>query len=376
MKWNESDARKEALEKLSGGGAPVFNAVVGFDGFIDEIIHVVDRREGVGRYEEIRTIREFAERIASAAGKSANVELVPVRTKLGGNGPIMASALNSLGARVTYVGNLGSPRIHPVFEEFAGRCEVISPAEPAHTDALEFRDGKLMLGKMTVLEGFDWELLTRALPLARMAELMAGARLTAMVNWTMLPWMTDIWRRMRAEVCPMLPESNDRFAFFDLADPQKRLVEDLAAALEEIRGFSDRFKVILGLNEREAAQVARALGVGGEGRAAEENCEAVASAMGIYCVVTHPVSRACAFVGGRLFVQPGPYTKSPEIVTGAGDHFNAGFCFGQVAGLSPAASLLTGVACSGCYVRTAVSPDLETLMRFIETGEKWEGRSS
>ena len=39
-------------------------------------------------------------------------------TKLGGNGPIMANALASLGLRVTYLGNLGYPNLHPVFPRF------------------------------------------------------------------------------------------------------------------------------------------------------------------------------------------------------------------------------------------------------------------
>ena len=46
----------------------------------------------------------------------------------------------SLGASVTYIGNLGYPQLHPVFEELARKAQVISVGEPAHTDALEFDD--------------------------------------------------------------------------------------------------------------------------------------------------------------------------------------------------------------------------------------------
>src|SRR5262245_22672657 len=87
-------------------------AFVGLDGFVDEIIHVVDKRDDASTYRRISTIERFADRLAAAAGKSTNIELVNQRTKLGGNGPIMADALASFGLRVTYLGNLGYPTLH------------------------------------------------------------------------------------------------------------------------------------------------------------------------------------------------------------------------------------------------------------------------
>ena len=57
--------------------------------------------------------------------------------KLGGNGPIMANALASAGLSVNYIGAVGFPTLHPVFEEMARRAKVIRIADPGHTDALE-----------------------------------------------------------------------------------------------------------------------------------------------------------------------------------------------------------------------------------------------
>jgi sugar/nucleoside kinase (ribokinase family) len=57
--------------------------------------------------------------------------------------------------------------------------------------------------------------------------------------------------------------------------------------------------------------------------------------------------------------------KEPKISTGAGDHFNAGFCLGRVLGLSLEESLCTGVGTSGYYVRTAISPTAAQLAEFI-----------
>jgi sugar/nucleoside kinase (ribokinase family) len=63
----------------------------------------------------------------------------------------------------------------------------------------------------------------------------------------------------------------------------------------------------------------------------------------------------------------GPFTAKPKITTGAGDHFNAGFCVGRMLGLDLAASLQIGVATSGFYVRQAKSPRLEDLKKFLQT---------
>jgi sugar/nucleoside kinase (ribokinase family) len=61
----------------------------------------------------------------------------------------------------------------------------------------------------------------------------------------------------------------------------------------------------------------------------------------------------------------GPFTLKPLITTGAGDHFNAGFCLGKLLGLDNAMSLLAGVSTSGYYVRTAKSPSIGDLVGLL-----------
>ena len=114
---NTPEFRASVASRLAAAAAqvPSLTAFVGLDGFVDEILHVVDKRYDAVRFDRIPTIAAYAQRLAAAAGRSTNVELVNVLTKLGGNGPIMANALASLGLRVTYVGSLGWPALHPVF---------------------------------------------------------------------------------------------------------------------------------------------------------------------------------------------------------------------------------------------------------------------
>jgi hypothetical protein len=192
----ESASRK-LLAAAPGLGS--IRALIGLDGFVDEIIAVVDKRLDLKRYEPMKTISVLGQKILQAAGQSSNYELLVTQTKLGGNGPIMANALASAGLGVTYIGCLGYPGLHPVFADFAKRAEVYSIAEPGHTDALEFEDGKLMLGKHQSLGDINWDNLVGRVGKERMVELVSGAKLIGMVNWTMLPFMSDIWSRILRE---------------------------------------------------------------------------------------------------------------------------------------------------------------------------------
>src|SRR5882672_6708285 len=166
MKTHSSDILREPEESREQCAAKLLtliepasqlHAFVGLDGFVDEIIHVVDKRDNAEKYQRLPTIQALSERIGGAAGKSTNIEMVVQRTKLGGNGPIMANALARLGIKVTYVGALGYPIMHPVFNEFARRAEVHSISEPGRTDALEFDDGKVMLCKSVQLNEITWQ---------------------------------------------------------------------------------------------------------------------------------------------------------------------------------------------------------------------------
>src|SRR5438132_13728222 len=102
----------QIVEAASRAGQ--MTAFVGLDGFVDEILHVVDKRESADKYSRLPTISQLAIRIGAAAGKSANIELVSQMTKLGGNGPLMSNALPALGLKVHSLGNLGYPNLHPV----------------------------------------------------------------------------------------------------------------------------------------------------------------------------------------------------------------------------------------------------------------------
>jgi hypothetical protein len=258
---NIQEARAQCAKTLLAqqGRAATMTAFVGLDGFVDEILHVVDKRENAEVYQRLPTIAQLGARLSAAAGKSANVELVNQITKLGGNGPIMANALASFGLKVTYLGVLGYPSLHPVFHDFAKRAEVHSIADPGTTDALEFEDGKIMIGKHGTLKQVTWENIQARFGRDRFFEKFGGSNLVGFVNWTMLPYMSDLWESILKEICPMM-KGPRRILFFDLADPEKRTREDILRALELIGKFEQYFDVILGLNEKEAHEVGEVFG--------------------------------------------------------------------------------------------------------------------
>lgn len=367
-------ARKAAagLRKFAAS-APSTPVMIGFDGFVDSIIHVVDKRTDADHYQPVPTIARLAEKIAAAAGQSSNYELVVTLKKLGGNGPIMANAMANAGVKITYVGALGLPALHPVFHDFAKVAEVHSVSEPGYTDALEFSDGKLMLGKHGTIRELGWAQIAEALGEERFRQIVQRSRLIGITNWTMLTKIESVYEKLY----DALGAKNERtFVFIDLADPEKRTDADLRGALAWITRLNERADVIFGMNLKESTQVAAATDVKLPGSTAdretaiEQTARDLREALGIYATVVHPRRSAAAAVltpegvVSASFV--GPFTQAPRLSTGAGDNFNAGFCLGRLAGLPVEQCLCVGTASSGYYVRDAASPTLDQLADFCD----------
>lgn len=342
--------------------------LIGFDGFVDEIIHAVGTRKNKNEYERITTIAEFAARVASAAGKSANIELVPQLEKIGGNGPLMSMAASGMGCQVTCIGLLGFPDLLPVFRPLQGLCaKVVSVGQPGKTDALEFLDGKLMLGRLNTIKDMCWSRLKEVLGEQALRDLFFQSDMVAVTNWTMLTEMEEVIDNL----IRMTPEGSKAKFFFDLTDPEKRPRQDLVKVLEQIRVLGRKTECILGLNLREAEQVSEVLGIRevpqDSAAGVEEASKRIRQALGIHGVVVHAIKFAGAWVGGEHAGIVGPFCPRPKLSTGAGDHFNGGFCSGLLAGLPVLDALYAGVGTSGWYVRNARSPALDDVANFLKT---------
>jgi hypothetical protein len=348
-------------------------AFLGLDGFVDEIIHVVDQRISPTRYERIRKIEDYAARIARASALSTNIELVSLQTKMGGNGPILANALLNYGVAVTYMGSVGAPDLNPLMAPLRRCKRCIGLGQPAHTDALEFEDGKIITSKLAALDAITWEAIRGCLAPQELAGLVQASDLFGFSNWSMILGMNAIWRGFLEEVAPLLNPAG-KIAFFDLADPEKRTQADLAQALSLIRAFSAAgFQGVLSMNLKEAGEIGAALGVcAPQPQAAGDAAllRAIQQALGIETVVIHRQERAACRMGERFTEVQGPYCAAPVITTGAEDHFNAGFLYGLLQGFAEADCLLSGCATSGYYVRNASSPTICALRAFLSAWDQ------
>lgn len=358
----------KAAEALSSRKAAIRTkkCIVGFDGFVDEIIHAVGTRTSNTEYQRITTISEFAGRVASAAGKSANIELVPVLEKIGGNGPLLSMAASGMGCQVTCIGLLGYPDLHPVFRPLKSLCKVVSVGAPGHTDALEFQDGKLMLGKLNTIKDMCWTRLKDVVGEQVLRELFFLSDMVAVTNWTMLTEMEEVLDN----IIRMTPDSSKVKFFFDLADPEKRSSEDLMKVLEQIKALGKKTECILGLNLREAEQVSKVLGIREEPEDSAPGVEdasiRIREVLDIHGVVVHAVKFAGASIGDEHAGIEGPFCPSPKLSTGAGDHFNGGFCGGLLADLPVREALYVGVGTSGWYVRNGRSPTLDDVVGLLK----------
>ena len=367
-----SDKRILLADKLTGKDPSALKMVLGFDGFVDEIIHVVDKRLDSDTFTRVDTISQLAARIDKASGLSTNIELVPTNKKIGGNGPIMANALAVNHPTMTYIGALGYPTIDDVFRVMEDRADLYTIATNGHTDALEFDDGKLMLGKMTTLKDVTYRRLIEVVGEDRLIDLLGTTDLLATVNWSMLPNMTALMSELIEHILPKLPQRRTRpYLFIDLADPEKREDAEIQEMLDLLKHFKDKFFVVLGLNKKEAYDVAGVLQLFDSASLAkmqvslEDLTEELYEYLQIDAVVVHPVDRSCCVVDGVFHEEDGPYIAKPKLSTGAGDNFNAGFMLGLMLGLAPDEALLTGMGTSGFYVRNARSPEFSELIQFL-----------
>lgn len=370
------------------------SAVIGFDGFVDVILRAVATRRSMRMddFDAIASIPAFADRINAAAGKSAGLELVTSESRFGGNGPLLANGLASLGVRTTYLGciaaessPLQTPKtakntsVHPLFAEFAQRCEKAVPlAQPALTHALEFSDGKIMFNMPDAIQRVTWETVVNSVGRDAMVRMFEQASLIAVVNWSIMTGVESILEGILADMLPAIAKSagssqSPRRLFIDLSDPTKRTKEDLLRVLRLLSRMNVHIAVTLGLNLNEAELAGAALGVHHPPTADVASrslalSHAIRDSLQLATVVVHPREGAAGVDANESLWIDGPFTQSPALSTGAGDHFGAGFTLAQSMSLSLDACLAMAVACSGAYVRDAQSPTDQRLAAFLRAG--------
>lgn len=343
-------------------------AVAGFDGFVDEMMSVVDERQSLESFRPMPSISSFGEWVSHAAGRSSLKEIVVHRFDAGGCAVNLGDGLLHFGLDLDCYATLGAP-VAQAFHDFAGRCRHYESwgEQPGRTLAMEFNDGKLMFASTSQLADFNVALVEQACADGRYEKSCAEANIIAITNWTLYPHMTDCWRYLQQNVYSKL--SNNPWFFIDLVDPRSRSQADIIAMLDAIPAFEQNGKCVLGLNLNEANAVAKIFDI----PAVEETAEAVAEQaaairekLGISQIVTHCVRLAAVADAAGTSTATGPYCEKTVKTVGAGDRFNAGYCSGLLLCSDGEQRLLFGNASSGYFVRNGHSANREQLVNFIQ----------
>ncbi|MDZ7897344.1 MAG: hypothetical protein U5N85_04855 [Arcicella sp.] len=367
-----------------------FKVLVGFDGYVDKIQKVVKSKSGTTSvYYD--TITQIADYVATLAGVSGQIEIRNLELKLGGNAPIMANSLGALGIKNTCIGTMGYPDLNNVFEEMNPNCKVISIAEPAQTNALEFNDGKIILSEVSTFEQLTWTYVSAVAGMDNLTKWIYESQLVAFVDWANLNYCTDIWQGILEDIIvnlnptPSEKEQNTFYFsnknltksdsngmrhknfFFDLCDPSKRSKEEILAALAVISKYKPYGRVTLGINENEARKVYGALdGNDGETSDLQIITKYIFDKIAIHQLLVHPTDRSIICNKNGVFEVKGRLVPEPRILTGGGDNLNAGFCLGLLMDLPVQQTMLLGMANSGAYIANGGSPEIDDLIRYLE----------
>ncbi len=361
------EKRLQLAEKLRASDTGKVRALIGFDGFVDTVVHAVDTRTGPDTYTRVRTIGDYGRKFLAAAGLSMNIEMVPHESKIGGISAILANSLSLLGMDLTFIGACGEDALVPVYREMAERSTIYSICDPATSDAIEFQDGKVISSKLEPLKNSDWAHVKKHIPLDTLAKIYDSADLIGYGGWALSINVNSIWKGVMNEVFPLMKSTDRKQMFFDLSDPAKRTKEDILEAIDLIRAHRDRFTVGIGFNEKESFEICELYGKTREDFSSMKEVPVfLREKLGLEYVVVHPVKTACGFDGETCAEVQGPYCAEPRLTTGAGDNFNAGFLTARMLGLPLEECLMTGTANSGFYVRNARSATFPELCDFVQ----------
>lgn len=354
---------RRLAEEIGKKKAADARCLIGFDGYIDELYSVVQTRISCGNYVEYDNIEAFGKRILGAAGKSADIEICPDRVQFGGNAPILANALAALDYDTVCIGQMDvTDGVNP-FLEMNGACTRISTGKASRTMALEFTDGKIMFGNL-LGNRIGWSDIKEKVGIGRLRRLMEESRLIGLVNWGGMYHMNEIMEGAAQEILlPAKGGKKDKIIFLDLSDPSARPEKDIQKLFSVIRLLASGFSVTVGMNENEARKIG--------GNFCAGACDlteiggAVRKGLGVSQLVIHTNRSVYGFSEDRAEVYSGMHVEKPVRSTGAGDHFNAGFCLGMLENRSLQENLVLGQATASCYISNGFAPDRNGLADYI-----------
>jgi sugar/nucleoside kinase (ribokinase family) len=355
------DACRQALPAEFDGGDLAF----GFDGIVDNVRVMVETRHSPSAFDRLETLAALRDRVneSLAAESSLTVEWEQEGTRTGGHACHLARTFDELGAATTMVGTYGQPPTEPFTTEFADST-LVSVGEPGYCDAVEFDDGKLLLVESGDAAGLDWPTLCDRLDPDELATHLDGTDVFGVGYWAVTSVLPSLVASVVAETWERQASPPD-ILFFDPGDIRSLPAKTLREGATRLAEANETVPVTVSANRSETEALASTL-ADEEGDCLADAAETALDALGVDRFVCHSASRSVTVSETGTATVEVPRTDSPAMTTSAGDHFNAGYLVGDLAGLSDAACTVLGNASAGRFVRTGSTPTYEGIREFVD----------
>lgn len=358
-----TDKLTNRIEKLSD-----ISVAAGFDGFIDIITRPIATGDSETPSGYFNNIPDFSNFLGQRAGNSSSVELAEFVRKLGGNGPIFANALGTLGVSALCIGALGYPEVENVFKGMSKNCKLVPIAVPGMCTAMEFGDGKIMLALNGEINTMTWELISERAGLDNIIKAFDEAKLIGLFNWSEIPNASEIWQGILDDVLPAL--NKNKYILFDFSDCARRDKNEILAMLEILAEFGKRIPIVISMNENETKAISDALGISEDTPLAESG-ELIRQKLSAKFVVFHFQNCTLGFSEEDMHKFKTFRIEEPIITTGAGDNFNAGLSYGLLLDFSLLDAMIIASLTSSYYVANGQSPSSDELIGFISENGKY-----
>ncbi|MBB6482264.1 PfkB family carbohydrate kinase [Spirochaeta isovalerica] len=368
---NELSDKIDTIKSRLAAPHKKFSGICGFDGFIDTFI----------RMEDPSSMADFGPRVSAAAGIAASYRVKHKGDKFGGNGPLFAGALSDIFRReieLSYIGGIGKDEVSPIFRKaLEDKVDnIYTLADPAHSDCLEFTDGKIMLNDLSSCAEITWERLREVMGMEKLDEKLSRADYIGAVNWGKLVNVGEIWENISLRLTELQVPAKKVHFFMDLAEFEQRPEKDIKGLLDLLVLITEQSTSILSFNLKEAWEMGDFLGKDFRGKKDPESAAELAAFIKANVtadkVVIHPNDGAVCSGEEETVYVPGPYCREPLISTGAGDNFGAGCLAASLKGLDDTGMILAGVCSSGHFVRSGESPTFEQMVNLIDCWQKGE----
>lgn len=341
-------------------------AFLGFDACIDSIVRIVREKKGNEITGYFSDSGQFGEFLIDLGNKSCGVELETKLSKPGGNMVITANALGNLGIKSECLGTFGFPEILPLFHNMSSNCSLHSIGETITASALEFSNSKVIMFDPGPYNNLTWEGIKNLLGTDLLKKMLGGKKLISFLNWSEIENSSEIWEGFLDEILPYIEFVGIKPLFFsDFSDCSRKSKKEIQTAISLLGRFRKYFRVVLSLNQNEASLVTKALDFC-ENVTDKELVSGLSGTCNTDILVVHRTNDAIAYDGMKYEKCETFLCKEPMILTGGGDNFNAGLCLAILNDLNLFQSLIVANAVSGVYIKTGISPDVDSLIKFLE----------